>query len=341
MIVRAYKAEDRAAWNAYVQKHPASTIFHLTAWKEVIEDSFAHTSFYLVAEDNGIMAGILPLFEIKSFLFGHYLVSNPFAELGGVLADTGDIEDILIQKAIETAEQRNCQYLELRNRTERPGLLTKSLYFNFRREISWDNDENLKAIPRKSRAMVRKGIKSGLTSEIGDHLFSEFYAILALNFHRLGTPMFSRHYLANLLAKKELKTMLLVVRTPEQKTGAGVMCFFFKNQVVPYYAGSDFTLRSLGPNDFMYWELMRYGADQGYRLFDFGRSKQGTGSFSFKKHWGFKPEPLAYQYHLVSADNIPNLSPANPKYRKKIEIWQKMPHRLTTFLGPFISRNLA
>lgn len=340
MTVRAYKAEDKTAWDGYVQNHPDSTIFHLTAWKEVIEESFGHKSFYLVA-DTGTIAGILPLFEIKSFLFGHYLVSNPFAELGGVIADTLEIQDALIKKAIKIAEERNCEYLELRNRTQYPGLVTKSLYFNFRRKISSDHGENLKAIPRKSRAMVRKAIKAKLVSEMGDHLFPEFYSILAASFHRLGTPIFSRQYLANLLAKKELKTLLLIVRNPEGKTGAGVMSFFFKDQVVPYYAGSDFTLRSLGPNDFIYWELMKYGAEQGYRIFDYGRSKLGTGSFSFKKNWGFKPELLAYQYHLVKGEDLPNLSPANLKYRKKIELWQKMPHGLTTLIGPFISRNLA
>jgi len=341
MIVRAYKPEDKSAWDGYVQNHPDSTIFHLTAWKEVIEESFGHKSFYLVAEDGGSVTGLLPLFEIKSFLFGHYLVSNPFAELGGVIADTLEIQDALIKKAIKIAEEQNCQYLELRNRIQYPGLVTKSLYFNFRRKISSDHGENLKAIPRKSRAMVRKGIKTGLLSEMGDHLFPEFYDVLALNFHRLGTPIFSRQYMVNLLAKKELKTLLLIVRTSEGKTCAGVMSFFFKDQVVPYYAGSDFTLRSLGINDFMYWELMKYGAEKGYRVFDYGRSKQDTGSFSFKKNWGFKPELLAYQYHLVKTDDLPNLSPANPKYRKKIELWQKMPHGLTKLLGPFISRNLA
>ncbi|MFP3982495.1 MAG: FemAB family XrtA/PEP-CTERM system-associated protein [Desulfurivibrionaceae bacterium] len=340
-MIRQYRYEDKQDWDHYTLNHPDATVFHLTAWKESIESSFGHRSLYLMAEDSGRVVGLLPLFEVRSFLFGHYLVSSPFAELGGVLSDNQEIERLLVQRAAELAEERKCDYLELRNRKEHPGLLTKSLYYNFRREISPDHHENLMAIPRKSRAMVRKGIKSGLVAEIGDHLLPEFYHLLVLNFHRLGTPVFAKRYLAGLLNKRELKATILLVRAPDQKPCAGVLSFFFKDQVLPYYAGSNFTYRSLAPNDFMYWKLMQYGSENGYRIFDYGRSKEGTGSFSFKKNWGFKPEPLAYQYHLVSADGLPDLSPANPKYQKKIEMWQKLPLWATRLMGPKISKYLC
>ena len=346
--IRHYNASDRSAWDRYVMKHPLSSLFHLSAWKEVVEGAFKHKSHYLIAEENvsghARIKGVLPLIEIKSFLFGHYVASIPFAEIGGILADNETIERSLLEKAISISEGARCDYLEIRSRDalENRELLTKSLYYNFRREISSNHDENLKAIPRKSRAMVRKGIKNGLVSEMGHHLFSEFYEMLSLNFHRLGTPVFSRSYLEKLLNKKDLKSNILIVRTREGETCAGVLTFFFKeDQVIPYYAGSDVTMRHLGPNDFMYWELMKYGADNGYKIFDYGRSKEGTGSFSFKKHWGFKPTPLAYQYHLVKTDQLPNLSPANPKYQKKIEMWQKLPLWATKIVGPLIARNLA
>ncbi len=222
-----------------------------------------------------------------------------------------------------------------------PGFETKSLYYNFRKEIFPDHDENLKAIPRKSRAMVRNAIKKGLTSEIGHHLLNEFYSILALNYHRLGTPIFPKKFFKNFLEAYERDADILIVRTPDGHPAAAVLFFVFKDQMVPYYAGSDFSFRRLGPNDYMYWALMKHAVDRGCTVFDYGRSKAGTGSFSFKKHWGFTPEPLAYQYHLVSLTELPNLSPANPKYRKKIEMWQKMPHSLTKILGPFIARNLG
>lgn len=339
--IRRITEQDYISWDRFVNKHPMGTVFHLTSWKKVIEQTFNHKSRYYIAEQEGEICGILPLFEIKSRLFGHFCISIPFAEIGGVITTDTAVEKLLIQKAIDIAQTSKVQYLELRNRIELQGFETKSLYYNFRKEIYDDDEKNLLAIPRKSRAMVRNAIKKGLVSETGHHLLNDFYQILALNYHRLGTPIFSKKFFSNFLLEFKDMVDILVVKTKEGKLAAAVLFFVFKDQMVPYYAGSDFAYRRLGPNDFMYWELMRYAVNKGCKVFDYGRSKENTGSFSFKKHWGFKPEPLAYQYHLVTLSQLPNLSPANPKYQKKIKIWQKMPHGLTKILGPFVSRNLA
>ncbi len=334
------KAEENA-WDGYVTNHPSGTVFHLTAWKRVVEKTFGHKAHYLTEKKNGHIQGVCPMFELKSILFGHAFISIPFAELGGVLSENEKIETDLINRACRIAESEKAQYLELRNRKEHHGFKTKSLYYNFRKKISSDHDENLKAIPRKSRAMVRNAIKKGLTSETGHHLLDEFYNILALNYHRLGTPIFPKKFFKFFLAEYGKNADILIVRTQEGHLAAAVLFFIFKDQMIPYYAGSDFQYRRLGPNDFMYWELMKQAVEKGCTIFDYGRSKEGTGSFSFKKHWGFEPTPLSYQYHLVTLDELPNLSPANPKYRKKIEIWQRLPHFITKMAGPFISRNLA
>jgi FemAB-related protein (PEP-CTERM system-associated) len=343
MIIRPYRQIDTDMWNDYVHNHPEGTVFHLTNWKNVIEASFHHKSIYLIAEQDNSIEGIFPLFEMNSFLFGHYLVSVPFAELGGVLADNEAIERALVDRAITIIKKKNARYLEIRNRNEMsiPGLKTKSLYYNFRKEISPDSEKNLKAIPRKARAMVRKALKNSLQSLTGHSLIDPFYRILSINYHRLGTPIFSKRFFRNFLNQFQSNANILVVTTKEGKPAAAVFFFLFKDQIIPYYAGSDFSLRSLGPNDFMYWELMRYGAEKGCRIFDYGRSKIGTGSFDFKRHWGFEPSPLAYQYQLVNAKELPNLSPGNPEYKKKIEMWKRLPLGITKIIGPIISRNLA
>ncbi|MCP4671244.1 MAG: FemAB family PEP-CTERM system-associated protein [Desulfobacula sp.] len=339
--IRTAENTDNDNWDNYVLNHPSGSVFHLTAWKKVIEKSFGHKNTYLIAENEDIICGIFPIFEIKSLLFGHSFISVPFAEIGGPLTDNQDIEQLFIKHASKITKSQSAQYLEIRNRKVIPGLKTKSLYYNFRKEIFSEHDENLKAIPRKSRAMVRNAIKKGLASETGHHLLPKFYKILALNYHRLGTPIFPKKFFKNFLREYKENADILVVKTKEGELAAAVLFFIYKEQMVPYYAGSDFTFRRLGPNDFMYWELMKYAVEKGCTIFDYGRSKEGTGSFSFKKHWGFKPEPLAYQYHLAKANDLPNLSPANPKYQKKIQMWKKMPHFLTKFLGPYISRDLV
>jgi FemAB-related protein (PEP-CTERM system-associated) len=344
ITIRKYTEADKNNWDDYVMKHPQSTIFHLTRWKKVIEKTFGHKNHYLIAtafshELN--IVGILPLFQIKSFIFGNYLVSVPFAELGGVLADDKDVERMLLDRAIEMAEEMKCDYLELRNRNQIENLPAKLLYYNFRREIYSDPDQNMQAIPRKARRMIRQGIKFGLYSEFGIHLLNDFYEILAKSYHQLGTPIFSKKFFRTFLDEFGTDAQILVVYDKKGTSVAGVLSFFYKDQVLPFYAGSLFEYRKLAPNDFMYWELMNYGSENGYKIFDFGRSKIDTGSYHFKRHWGFKPVPLSYQYYLNRINELPNLSPANPKYRKKIELWRKMPFKVTKILGPPIAQYLA
>ncbi|MCG8635352.1 MAG: FemAB family PEP-CTERM system-associated protein [Desulfobacterales bacterium] len=336
-----FTGKDAPLWDDYVNTHPGGTLFHLAAWKRIVEKTFGHNSFYFIAKNRDGIQGVLPVFEMKSLLFGHFFVSVAFAETGGMLAGSREAASQLLDQISGISRAKGAAYVELRNTRAHPGLATKDLYYNFSKELFPDHEMNLKAIPRKSRAMVRKAIKKGLVSERGHHLVPEFYALLAGNFHRLGTPVFPRRLIENMLAEFGDKAGILVVRTPGGDPVAGVLYLMYKDRMVPYYAGSDFSSRHLAPNDFMYWELMQLAVDTGLTVFDFGRSKIGTGSFSFKKHWGFKPVPLAYQYVLGPGQEMPNLSPANPKYQRKIELWRKMPPAFTRFIGPFLSKYLG
>lgn len=357
--IRYYKDTDKTNWDDYVERHPNGTLFHLTAWKQVVEQTFRHKSYYIVASsleqrtgsgERGEgstssapfpIAGVLPLFLIKSVLFGNYLISIPFAELGGPLSDSPDVEHLLLEHAEKLAAELECDYLELRNRIPLAGLPTKTLYFNFKREIFSALEENMTAIPRKARRMIRQGEKFGLTAEFGNHLIDAHYHIMARSYHSLGTPIFPKNFFENFLTIFGEKAQLLLIRNRQKEPVSAVMTFYFKNQVIPYWAGSNFQDRKLAPNDFMYWQLMKHGCESGFTVFDFGRSKAGTGSYDFKRHWGFEPVQLAYQYYLVKAKEIPNLSPTNPKYKKKIEMWRKLPLAATKIIGPRIAKFLA
>jgi FemAB-related protein (PEP-CTERM system-associated) len=380
--IRFYRDDDRKNWNSYILIHPQGTLFHCIEWKNVIENTFGHRSYYLIAESNsntatpqqtnttfftsnlkqsdplssnkderlqpktrcssnlqqGSIVGVLPLFSVKSFLFGRSLISIPFAAYGGVLADGQEVTKQLLEKAKELTRSERLEYLELRNRDEEiAGFPSKDLYVKFRRNIFKDLNENMEAIPRKSRRMIRVGEKEGLRYQFGHkELLPLFYEIFARNYRHLGSPVFSKKLFENLLEAFKEKVGILVIKSKEGKPIASVLSFFYKDEVIPYYAGSLFEYRQLAPNDFMYWQLMKYGCENGYKTFDFGRSKVNTGSYDFKRHWGFEPQPLQYQYFLNRIKEIPNVSPVNPKYQRKIEIWKRLPFWLTKVIGPRI-----
>ncbi|WP_051617317.1 FemAB family XrtA/PEP-CTERM system-associated protein [Desulfonatronovibrio hydrogenovorans] len=342
---KLYSPEYRSMWDEYVDNHFQGSLFHTRLWQETVKAVFGHSEHSIMLLDNKdgrpVVKGLIPLFRIRSFLFGDYLVSVPFAEQGGPLADHESLRIRLVDLAGEKLKKNNLDYLEMRNVDPLPDLLCKDLYYGFQREILSDLEDNLMAIPRKSRRMVRQGMKNNLQIAVGSHLLPEFYAIMARNFHGLGTPIFPYSWFSGLMESFQENCLLLLVKDEKGNHIAGVMSFFYKNRVMPYYAGSLVEYRNLAPNDFMYWKLMEYAWEKGSRIFDFGRSKIGTGSFRFKTHWGFEPRSLAYQYVLHKKDELPDLSPNNPKYQSKIKTWQRMPLSLTKIIGPRISRYLC
>jgi FemAB-related protein (PEP-CTERM system-associated) len=341
LTVRSPRDDDHARWDDFVARCSTATFFHRIGWKSIVENVFHHRTHYLLAERGDEIVGVLPLAEIKSRLFGHALVSLPFAVYGGAAAVDEATHSALIEAAVWTARGLGVQHLELRNRAPQMAEWPRQdLYVTFRKEILPDVEANMLAIPRKQRAMVRKGIQRGLVTEI-DAGVDRFFDLYADNVHRHGTPAFPKKYFEALVHTFGSDCETQIVLSPQGKPVSGVLTFYFHDEVLPYYAGDVPAARELAANDFKYWELMRRACERGYKLFDFGRSKCGTGSFDFKKNWGFEPEPLHYEYQLLRTDRIPQNNPSNPKYRVFISMWRRLPRGVANMLGPHIVRHLG
>lgn len=330
---------DAADWDAYVDSSPEGTIFHRSAWAQIFKECLRHKTHYLLARQGSQPVGCLPAVEIKSALFGHSIVSTPFLAYGGSIADSNEVHRALENRLCDIADARGVDFIEFRDRDRvREGCEAKSLYVTFRKEIPENEAECLKMVPRKQRAMIRKGIANGLQSRI-DESIDVFYDILAESYRNLGTPILPRRYFANikqLLGRNcEISTI-----TKDGTPVASVMSYYYRDEVIPYYGGSIAAARALKANDFMYWDLLRRASEQGVRIFDYGRSRRDTGSYRFKRHWGFEPSQLNYQYRLVRQSELPDVSPNNPKYRLAISVWRKLPVGLTRFLGPPLARVL-
>lgn len=335
-----YSSADRQRWDAFVERCPEATFFHRAGWYRVVAEGLGHRCRHLLAERDGEILGVLPLAEVRSRLFGYSLVSSPCCVYGGVAATCDDARALLIDEAVRLAETLHVDALELRHREPvRPDWPTKSLYVTFRKFISESEQENLKAIPRKQRAMVRKGIDAGLRSRLLEDP-DALFRIYAESVRNLGTPVFPLRYFRVLFEEFFRETEIAVVSRGRTDLAA-VMSFYFRDEVIPYYGGSRPPARAVKGNDFMYWDLMCRAAARGVRVFDYGRSKVGSGSYDFKKNWGFVPVPLHYEYRLVRASRIPEANPANPKYRYFIAAWKRLPLAVANTLGPLLSRHLG
>ena len=341
-------ATNAAAWNDFVTTRAEASFFHLAAWPGLIAKVFGHRDHSILALQDGAVVGILPLLQMRSMLFGHSLVSLPFCVYAGPLAADAEAGRALLVHAAALLKSSGATALELRGLDPMPQeWLTEpadwpvrdDLYATFRRKIVSDDEANLKAIPRKQRAVVRKGIERGLTSTIGPDV-DVLYRIYSESVRNLGTPVFSRSWF-RALATTFGDACNVVTVADAGKPTASVMNFYWRDEVLPYYGGGTPAARTCYANDFMYWEVMRHAVTRGARLFDFGRSKLGTGAFSFKKNWGFEPRPLAYRFRLSAGAEIPDHNPLNPKYRLMIAAWKRLPLPVAGLIGPRLVRSLG
>jgi FemAB-related protein (PEP-CTERM system-associated) len=330
-----------ARWDAFVQNCPKATFFHRAGWQTILNSVFGHKTYFLYALNGDSIQGVLPLGEIRSRLFGHSLTSLPFGVYGGVVAVNDEARIALDAEAQALARSLGVEHLELRHMERRhPEWPEQDLYVTFRKAILPNEEENMLAIPRKQRAMVRKGAKLGLTSSV-DAGVDRFFHLYADNVHRHGTPALPKRYFEALCETFGDDCEVLTVSSAEGKPLSSVLSFYFRDEVLPYYAGDDEAARDLAANDFKYWELMRRACARGMKVFDYGRSKVGTGPYAFKKNWGFEPTPLHYEYCLYKRESIPQNNPNNTKYRLLIAAWKRMPLPMANWLGPFIVRNLG
>jgi FemAB-related protein (PEP-CTERM system-associated) len=328
-------------WDAFVRAHPDGAFFHLSAWQEVIEPVFGHRIFHLSVSRGGRLAAILPLVELRSRLFGHALVGNAFCVGGGPLASDAAAMRQILGEAEDLGRELGADHVELRDTPDAAaGWVRRSdLYANFEGPIPFDEDENLKQIPRKQRAVIRKALERGFTVTT-DRTAEDFYPLYARTMRDHGTPALPRRYFEQLLATFAGDCEILTVRDGERALSS-VVSYFYKDRVLPYYTGSHPDARRTGSNDLMYWSVMRRAAFRGCRVFDFGRSKVGTGPYDFKRNWGFEPRPITHQYRLLKSAELPNVNPTNPRYAAFIQLWRQLPVPIATGISPLLSRSLG
>jgi FemAB-related protein (PEP-CTERM system-associated) len=341
---RVMTDDDRTRWDDFVLAHPAGHFFHRAAWQDVIKTAFGQRPYFMLAERAGAICGLLPLVHMKSRLFHrNSLVSTPFCVYGGPIGADDAVIEALIEAATALMRQIGADSFEIRtihDPVQRPGWQPgPPIYDTFRRTLPPDEEACLKLIPRKQRAVVRKGIEFGLTSRI-DRDWRRFFGLYAESVHNLGTPVFPARYFRLLLDCFGTDAEVLTVYDGDTALCA-VLSFAYKGEISPYYAGGGTAARGKGGHDFMYWQVMRRAIALGLGTFDFGRSKRDTGPHKFKTNWGFTPTPLGYQFLLQPGATLPDTNPLSPKYQRKIELWKRLPRPVANALGPFIVRGLG
>jgi FemAB-related protein (PEP-CTERM system-associated) len=329
---------DAPAWDAFVESRGDASGYHAWRWRRVFANAFGHDPVYLIARQGGAITGVLPTVHIKSLLFGSTLTSLPFLNYGGVMADAHDTREALIDGALAVAQERRCGHVELRHTARQfPDLPCKQHKVAMRLPLVAGMFEKL---DRKVRNQIRKAEKSGLVVERGgEELVSDFYNVFARNMRDLGTPVYSKRLFKEVLRVFPERSQLHIVRLKGRAIAAG-LTYRTRTMVQLPWASSIRDYNPLCPNTLLYWDAIQFAHERLASVFDMGRSTPNEGTFNFKAQWGAEPLPLHWEYHMATERELPNLSPANPKFHFAISIWQKLPIALTRRVGPMIVRTI-
>lgn len=341
MKINYLSKSDIPKWEKYVDNHPAATFYHKIEWKSVIEKSFGHKTYYLMALNQDDVVGILPLVHLQSLFFGSILCSMPFLNFGGICADNENAEKALFKEARSILHKMKGDYLEMRH-LKKSSLDIPYTTHKVSMTINLDPDPgvlwyNFKG---KHRQNIRKATKNGLEIRFGrKELLEDFYNLLLVGWRDLGTPMYSLSFFKNIVDALEGSLEICVV-IYQGKTIATAFYGLFGDTVEGMWTYSIREYAKLQTNYFLYWEMIRRACQQGYKQFHLGRSTAGGGGDFFKKKWNAIPKQLYWEYALNRSNKIPKLNVDNPKYQKAINLWRKLPVRVTQYLGPHIAKNI-
>lgn len=332
--------KDEKEWNDYVLNSNNSSFYHLTGWKNIVNKSYGHKPFYLIAKKNGDIKGILPIVLMESRIFGKKLVSVPFAPYGGVCADDLITENVLINDAKTLANELDVDYLEFRNYKENEFKLNSNdsyysliLKLNSNPELLWNN------FRKSMRRYIGNAMKNNLVITTNPIYINEFYKLYSNNMKDLGTPVHSYTFFKNLLEEFSENTNITIVQYNNIPIAA-VLLLYFKDVVIYGWGSSDRKYLQYSPNYILFWELIKQSCEKKYNYFDFGRSQKTDGTFLFKKGWGGEPRQLYYQYYSKNSKRAPDMSKSNSTRQKFAMLWKNLPIPIANKLGPFLRSNI-
>lgn len=322
--------------------HECATGYHLYSWRNVIHEAFGHETIYLMGKnESGEVVCLAPLVILSSLLFGRFLISLPFLNYGGILATDQEARATLESYLEELAASKEAHHVELRHQN-----LVATSWVRSDRKVSMrlplppSYEELLKGFSSKLRSQVRRAEKEGMTARVGGtECLDEFYAVFSRCMRDLGTPVYAKSFFGKILEVFPKDARICVVSHQDTPVSAGFLYGFRSTLEIPW-AASDKRFNKLSPNMLLYGKVLEYACQQGFQVFDFGRSSPDSGTYKFKAQWGAQPHQLYWYYWMKDGRDVPQLNPQNPKYAVAIRLWQTLPVAVANLLGPHIVKHL-
>lgn len=332
------REQDGERWDQFVNTHSECTNYHRWSWKHVFEAVFGWSAIYLVAEEGGVVRGILPLIHQRC-MFRSYLSSMPHLKGGGIVAESREAERLLFQAAVDAAQIINAQYLELRHLTEHDlPVVERQDKVGAMLPVAATAEERLRRLDKKARNLVRKSQTYGMTAEFGGaELLHDFYNVYRCNMRDLGSPSYSRRFFAEILSNLPNDTRICIVRLNNEVVTGGFL-LGFRGVLEVGWASSYRKFLNLKPNMFLYWNILEFAAEHAYEFLDFGRSSRDSGTLDFKMQWGAVSSDLHWSYWRPQQELVTNSRSGGMQLASRV--WKHLPLAMTNVIGPALVRNI-
>lgn len=354
--IRLAEPVDRASWDAFALSNRDGLAYHLFAWKEAVEKAYGFHCPYFLAEKDGRVCGILPAARIHPPFRAGSLVSLPYCDAAGILADNPRIAEALLSQALDYARQQSIPELELRLPCSPCSMLHAPCQDLQQPEkvrmllnLPKSGEDLLASFKSKLRSQVRKPIRDGLKAVLGGkELLGDFYPVFTENMRDLGSPVHSQAWIASILECYGPRARCGIVFMPDGTPAAcGIILLHERTVSIPW-ASSLKRYNRYSPNMLLYWSFLEYAADNGNECFDFGRSTPGEGTYKFKEQWGAAPSPL----HWVRIETgTGTVRPAGRQFVKHSsksrarqgaeKVFQIMPVPLATLVGSRLRKYIS
>jgi serine/alanine adding enzyme len=326
-------------WDRFARGQAGWTAFHLAAWKPLIERVFGHECLYLEARDeSGVLHGILPLVRVRSFLFGHYLVSMPYLNYGGPLGSNEAVRE-LAARAVELASASGVKLLELRSRVELPvDLPVSHRKITVVLDLPGTVDELRKGLGAKLRSQVKRPEKEGVTVRFGADQVEPFFQVFSRHMRDLGTPTQPLRLFREIAMAFGEDAWFGCAYLDGRPIACGAG-FRWGGEFEMTWASSLREYNRVAPNMLLYWAFMERAVNERLTLFNFGRCTPGEGTHQFKKQWGSRDETLWWYQHATRAGST-TPSPDDSAYAWGPRVWRRLPVTVATTIGPLLVRGI-
>lgn len=277
---------DEKVWREFVLQHPQGNIFHTPEMFQVFSKSRGYQpELRAVLDDEGRVWALLP--TVRVTLRGGLLrrLTTRSIAYGGTLCKADEagkqaLSDLLC--AYKRTTGREVLFTELRHQSDasdyrlvfsRCGFQHQD-HLNYLIDLTGSEDEVFGRIGARTRKHIRREQKKNQIAVSQVQQFEQVkivYDLLLKSYHEAQVPIADISLFEN--AFKVLHPLNMVkfwlVQYGDEYIASSVE-LVYKEVVYGWYGGVNRAYSQFNPSELLTWEILKWSAENGYRIYDFG-----------------------------------------------------------------------